>query len=114
MDGARALLHIAARSGNPVIFQISPTAFHGVTENPSAVAVPAQHSTLFHPQNIRVHVAANIEGKMTNEGCVPLERHPRGLFFRSTDMNVGECVVTYDRIKAAVRFDDRHRFSWLA
>ena len=81
MDCAGALLNITAGSGDPVILQISPAAFHGVTENPSAMLMAAQHAALFHPQHIGIHIAAHVERQVANKCGVPFERNPGRLFF---------------------------------
>src|SRR5262249_13537887 len=98
--GPRTFLHVAPGPGDPVVFQVPPAPLQRARENPAAMPVPVQPSTLFHPKNVCVHVVPDIERQVTDEYILNI-RNVRRLILARPDMNVRERIFAYHGVEVA-------------
>src|ERR1700733_16226162 len=61
VNHAGILADITAGAGDPIVFQIAPTAFERAGGNGPAMTVAAEYAPFFHPKNVGERIGAHIK-----------------------------------------------------
>src|SRR5580692_7944776 len=98
---------VTAGAGDPIVFQITPGPFQRAGGDGAAMAVAAEPTAFFNPEDVGEGIGAHIKSEMANENIF-LERHVGRFVFCGADVNVGAAVFLYDRRETAFCINDGH------
>ena len=99
VDESWCFVDEAARSRNPIVFEIARASFQTHHDHRAAVLVRPDHSLRLNPQDIALDVVASVEMKMADSG-VRAKGHPWALLFRWADVDSRLAVLlNYVRVR---------------